>query len=254
MTRFEDYRDKFETIRLERDVDGVLLMRLHTDGGPLRWSLKPHKELEQAFLDIARDRENQVVILTGTGDEFSGPAVGGATDEAARSVATKVAPEDWYWMSQEGRRYILNLIDVEIPMIAAVNGPALRHAMMAMLCDIVLAADTAVFQDSAHYAGGLVPGDGHGVIFPFIMGLNRGRYFLMTAQRLSAEEARGAGLVNEVLPPEALLPRAYELARQLLKSPPLVRRYSRYLLTQPLRLALQQTLAYGFAMEGHTLA
>ena len=254
MIQFEDYRDKFETIHFERDADGVLLMRLHTDGGPLRWSLLPHKELEQAFLDIARDRENQVVILTGAGDEFSGPAVGGPTDESTRSVSTKVSPEDWYWMSQEGRRYILNLLDVEIPMIAAVNGPALRHAMMTLLCDIVLASDTAVFQDSAHYAGGLVPGDGHGIIFPFIMGHNRGRYFLMTAQRLDAQAARDAGLVNEVLAPAALLPRASALARPLLQTPPLVRRYSRYLLTQPLRAALQQSLAYGFAMEGHSIA
>lgn len=251
MSKFEDYTDKFEMIRFERSSDGILKMQLHTGGGPLRWSLAPHKELEQAFHDISRDPENQVVIVTGTGDEFSGPAVVAGQD---RSVEGKVPPEDWYWMSLEGRRYVMNMLDIEVPMISAVNGPALRHSIIAVMCDIVLAAETACFQDSAHYAGGLVPGDGHGVIFPFLMGTNRGRYFLLTNQLLSAQEAQIAGLVNEVLPDEALLPRAYELARQLLKTPPLVRRYTRVLLTQRLRSALHDHLSYGFAMEGHALA
>lgn len=251
MVKFEDYAQKFEMIRLERSEDGILLMQLHTDGGPLRWSLAPHKELEQAFLDISRDRDNQVVIVTGTGEEFSGPAVVAGEN---RSVDAQVPPEDWYWMAQEGKRYIMNMLNIEIPMISAVNGPALRHSMIAVLCDIVLAAEKASFQDSAHYSGGLVPGDGHGIIFPFLMGTNRGRYFLMTNQILSAHEAREAGLVNEVLTDEALMPRAYELARQVLRTPPLVRRYTRILLTQRLREQLHDYLTYGFAMEGHALA
>ncbi|MBB4155083.1 enoyl-CoA hydratase/carnithine racemase [Sphingomonas jinjuensis] len=251
MTDFDAYRNKFEMIRLSRDEDGILLMQLHTDGGPLRWSLAPHKELEQAFLDISRDRENQVVIVTGTGEEFSGPAVYGAAD---RSVAMQVPADDWYWMGVEGKRYVMNMLNIEVPMISAVNGPALRHAIIPVMCDLVLAAHTAAFQDSAHFAGGLVPGDGHGVIFPFLMGTNRGRYFLMTGQRLSAAEAREAGLVNEVLAGDRLMPRAYELAHQLLRTPPLVRRYTRVLLTQRLRAALHDSLGYGFAMEGHAIA
>lgn len=251
MLTLADYADKFEMIRFERSADGILLMQLHTNGGSLRWSLGPHKELEQAFLDVSRDRENQVVIVTGAGEEFSGPAV---TNGADRSVATNVSPEDWYWISQEGRRYIMNMLGIEVPMISAVNGPALRHAMIPVLCDIVLASETAAFQDSAHYPGGLVPGDGHGIIFPMLMGTNRGRYFLMTGQRIEAQQALDYGLVNEVLAPDALMPRAYALARQLLQTPPLVRRYTRTLLTQRLRHQLQEALAYGFAMEGHALA
>lgn len=251
MIQLTDYQNKYQMIRFERDQDGILLMRLHTDGDSLRWSLIPHRELEQAFLDVGRDRDNQVVIITGTGAEFSGPAVSSAAD---RSVGSAVSPDDWYWMSLEGKRYVNNMLNIEVPMISAVNGPALRHAIIPVLCDIVLASAEASFQDSAHFAGGLVPGDGHGVIFPFLMGTNRGRYFLMTGQTLSASEARDAGLVNEVMPRAELLPRAYTLARQLLRSPPLVRRYTRVLLTQRLRQQVHEALGFGFAMEGHALA
>ena len=118
------------------------------------------------------------------------------------------------------------------------------------MCDIVLASETASFQDSAHYAGGLVPGDGVHVVFPMIMGLNRGRYFLLTGQVLDAAEALEIGLVNEVLPPAELLPRAWELARQLMLQPEMNRRYSRLLLTEQLRRQLNELLPYGLALEG----
>src|SRR5215475_16080772 len=104
-------------------------------------------------------------------------------------------------------------------MIAAVNGPAIIHAELAVLCDIVLAADTAVFQDAPHFPGGLVPGDGVHVVWPLVLGANRGRYFLLTGQKLSAQEALNLGVVSEIVPREKLLARAWELARQISLKP-----------------------------------
>jgi hypothetical protein len=72
MTKFDQYSTKYQTIRMERS-NGILQMTLHTDGGPLRWGFLPHGELPEAFYDIGSDHENRVVIITGTGDEFSGP-------------------------------------------------------------------------------------------------------------------------------------------------------------------------------------
>ena len=66
MSRFDDYANKYSMIRMRRE-DGILEMQFHTDGGPLRWSLIPHGQLEQAFLDVGRDRDNEVIILTGSG-------------------------------------------------------------------------------------------------------------------------------------------------------------------------------------------
>lgn len=244
-TRFEDYRDKYESISMRRE-DGILEMTLGTDGGPLRWSRKPHAELEEAFLNIGRDRQNQVVIMTGTGDEFSGPVA----EARANRAAHRQTADEWAELGWESNRLLVNLLAIDVPMIAAVNGPAARHAELPVMCDIVLAAKHATFQDSAHYVGGLVPGDGVHVVFPMVMGLNRGRYFLLTGQVLDAAQALQAGLVNEVLPGKKLLPRAWQLARELMRQPEMNRRYARLLLTERLRRQINELLPYGLALEG----
>jgi len=245
MTALADYQDKFQSIVFRRE-DGILEMRLHTDGKPLRWGFLPHDELEQAFLDIGRDRENKVVIMTGTGDEFSGPAPEAKANQKAHSMG----PEAWAELGWTAKNLITNLLAIDVPMISAVNGPALRHPELPVLCDIVLASETAEFQDSAHFVGGLVPGDGVHVIFPMAMGLNRGRYFLLTGQRLNAKQAMDFGLVNEVLAPDKLLSRAWELAALVMQQPEINRRYARLLITEQLRRQMNELLPYGLALEG----
>jgi enoyl-CoA hydratase/carnithine racemase len=160
------------------------------------------------------------------------------------------APRDWdktYW---EGKHLLTNLLDIEVPMISAINGPALRHSEIPLLCDIVLAADDATFQDSAHFPNSLTPGDGMHIVYPLLLGLNRGRYFLLTGQELDAQKAQELGLVAEVMPRDRLLPRAWELAQELAKRPPLVLRYSRVLLTQYVKRQMHDLLGYGLALEG----
>jgi enoyl-CoA hydratase/carnithine racemase len=184
--------------------------------------------------------------MTGTGEEFSGPVAEAESNRAAH----KQTPDEWAELGWESNRLLTNLLAIDVPMISAVNGPAARHAELPVMCDIVLAAENASFQDSAHYAGGLVPGDGVHVVFPMIMGLNRGRYFLLTGQVLNAQRALEYGLVNEVLPREKLLPRAWELAREIMRQPEMNRRYTRLLLTEQLRRQLNELLPYGLALEG----
>lgn len=245
---FDDYRDKYEHIRMRRE-DGILEMSVHSDGGSLHWGFKPHKELSHAFLDVGRDRDNQVVILTGTGDLFSGPR----PEPAENLEKHRRTPEQWGELGWEAKNLLFNLLAIDAPMIAAVNGPALRHAELPVLCDIVLAAEHASFQDSAHFVGGLVPGDGMHVVFPMVMGINRGRYFLLTGQEISAQEAKELGVVNEVLPREELLPRAWEHARAIMRLPELNRRYTRILITEMLRRQMNDLLPYGLALEGLAL-
>jgi len=245
MTKLDDYAQKFETIRFRRE-EGILEMTLHTNGGSQRFGPVPHAEMEQAFLDVGRDPDNQVIILTGTGEEFSGPAVASSVGRAV----PKLTPEQWMKLGSEAKRFTMNMLAIEVPMIAAVNGPALRHPEVPLMCDIVLAAEQAAFQDSAHFRGGMVPGDGVHVVFPMLMGLNRARYFLLTAQLLSAGKALEFGLVNEVLPREQLMPRAWELARQILQQPVINRRYTRVILNEYLRRPMNDLLGYGLALEG----
>ncbi len=244
-TRFADYAEKYEHLRMRRK-DGILEVTLHTGGSSLRWGRKPHAELEEAFVNVARDRENKVVILTGTGSEFSGPV----PDPKANKASHHMEAADWGELEWEAKGLLTNLLAIDVPMISAVNGPAARHAELPIMCDIVLAAETASFQDSAHFVGGLVPGDGVHVVFPLAMGLNRGRYFLLTGQVIKAKEAKQIGLVNEVLPQRKLLPRAWALARTLLEQPELNRRYARILLTERLRREMSELLPLGLALEG----
>lgn len=244
-TAFERYSTLYQTIRMRRE-DGILEAQFHSNGGPLEWGGLAHSEFESGFLDIGRDRDNQVVILTGTGDAFSGPAIPPGGD-ADRRPSTPEAWDRTYW---QGKHLLGNLLDIEVPVIAAINGPALRHAEIPLLSDIVLASDTATFQDSAHFNGNLVPGDGVHIVFPLLMGLNRGRYFLLTGQTLTALQAQQLGLVNEVMPRADLLPRAWTLARQLLQRPSLRRRYARVLLTHDIKRRMHDLLGYGLALEG----
>ncbi|MBP1685054.1 MAG: crotonase [Deltaproteobacteria bacterium] len=235
------YFDRYPTVHFERDAQGILLMRLHSKGGPVLYGSQHHSDWCSAFHDIGADRDNQVVILTGTGDAF--------INQFAWDKPTD-GPADWDVIHWEGKRVLRNLLDIEAPVIGAVNGPATIHAELAVLSDITLAASTATFQDQPHIPAGTVPGDGAHIIWQELLGTNRGRYFLLTGQVLSAQQALELGVVNEVLPPERLLPRAYELARQLVALPPLTRRYTRVALTQRLKRLFDEALGYGLALEG----
>src|SRR3981189_2555712 len=210
----DEEANKYQTVRMERR-DGILLVTLHTEGQSLRWGFLPHAKVPEAFRDIGGDRDNRVVILTGTGAEFSGPrATPGTSSFPSRPGWERIDRIHW-----EGRHLLMNLLNIEVPMISAINGPAWRHSEIPLLCDIVLAADTAQFQDSAHFNSEVVPGDGMHIVYPLLLGMNRGRYFLLTGQTLNAQKALELGLVAEVLPADKLMPRAWELASESAKKP-----------------------------------
>ena len=246
MAAFDTYASHYRFMKLTRE-DGVLQVALHTDGGPLRWGLEAQVEFAQAFTDIGADGDNRIIILTGTGDEFSGPRL---DPHAPFFHGAQLTPGGIHPVFVNARRMVNAHLNIEVPMIAVVNGPAKRHADLALMCDIVLAADDATFEDTAHFQNGsIAPGDGINVVYTMLMGLNRARYLMLTGQVLSAKEAKDMGLVAELLPRDQLLPRAWELARQLAKKPDMLLRYTRAVLTLPLRKLLDDSLPFSLAME-----
>lgn len=240
---FEDYSRRFRTIKMTRE-NGILQLTFHTDEGPLFWSRVSHSEFGEAFGDIARDPENKVVIMTGTGVEFSGP-----TPSATTRLQSATALE-WDKTFRDAMQLTTGLLNMDSIVISCVNGPATRHPEIPLLADIVLAVEDSYFCDSGHFPNRAVPGDGVNFIFPMLLGLNRARYFLLTGQVLSTREARELGLVNEIVEREKLLPRAWELAEQLVTQNPLVLRYTRMLFTQQLKKMSMELLGYGLALEG----
>lgn len=242
MRSFDDYRNSYKTLTMERDADGILLLTAHTDGGPLRWGAMPHEEWPHAFHDIAMDRANRVIILTGTGAEFSGPRPPAAT-RYARPVA------DMDRIVFDGRHLLANLLEIQAPIISAINGPCLRHSEIPLLSDIVLASDDTVIEDAGHFDSGLVPGDGVNLIYPMLMGHNRARYFLMTSQRLTAHEALDWGLVNEVHPRAQLMDRAWDWARKLARHNDMHLRNTRQIMTLEFRKKVQDHLTQTLLLE-----
>jgi enoyl-CoA hydratase/carnithine racemase len=249
-TRFAEYENRYANFRFELSEEGILLMQCHTNGGSLVWDWKAHDEMSDAFADVAGDREIKVLIHTGTGASYN--ADWGAPP-AAKPVyramddqkgLAKLDEKAWY-----GRMLVENLLAVEVPMISAVNGPCNIHSEVPLLGDIVLASEDAWFQDLAHFPRGMVPGDGQHVIWPLVVGPNRARYLLLTGKKLGAREALEWGAVAEVLPGDRLLDRAWELARELAKRPPLTLRYTRLLFTQRFKRAFLDELAHGLARE-----
>jgi enoyl-CoA hydratase/carnithine racemase len=238
--KLDTYKEKYSNVVLERTDDGVLLVRLHTRGGELLWDFVAHEECTALFEDVGRDAENKVIILTGTDGAF-------CREHAPPSG--EMTLEFWQGAHYDAKRLIMGHLDIEQPMIAAINGPATVHSEMALLCDIVLAAPDAVFADQ-HFSNGLVPGDGAQVLWPLLLGPSRGRHFLLTGQEIDAEEALRVGVVGEVTPKRDLLHRAYEVAEMILTRPRLTVRWTRTVMVQQLRRLYLDNLGYGLQTEG----
>jgi enoyl-CoA hydratase/carnithine racemase len=248
MRSFERYRDLYPNIHFERRGT-VVQLRLHTRGGPLKWGAldgSVHTQLGDAFRDVGRDTPVRCVILTGTGASF-------CAEMEPQELPSGPGGPDWTRLMREGRELLMNFLEIGVPVVSAVNGPAYIHCELPVLADIVLASATADFGDLAHFAYGVVPGDGVHVVWPMLLGPNRGRYFLLTGQRIGAREAHSLGVVSEVLPPGELEARSWELAAAIAGKPEAVLRGTRAALNYTLRKRVLEELGCGLALEGLAL-
>jgi enoyl-CoA hydratase/carnithine racemase len=248
-THLDDYAERWADYFTMRREDGILEVRMHTNGGPAEWGLEIHRAFIPAFADIGHDPDNECLIFSGTGDRFlaSMDAEGWVRNGFDKPYDFQKGYDFWYNDQVHEPFAMLNL---EIPVIAAINGPFFIHQELALVNDIVICSESTTMADG-HYTGmGIVPGDGVQTLFRELMGVNRAKYFLLTGQILTAQEMLEMGLVGEVVANDNLIERAWELARNVfMKRSRSHRRMTRALLVQPWRELLTRELPMGMAME-----
>ena len=232
---------------LDRSPSGVVTLRFHSDGGPATFTGAMHSALPRLLDDVAMDRDNRVLVITGTGEQFMTEIDGPSLGDIAR-------PAVWDAIIAEGRRVVQRLADLELPIVAAVNGPATVHSEYALLADIIIASETTIFGDFPHLTFGLVPGDGLHVIWEEVLGLNRARHLILTQGTFTAAEALSWGAIAEVVAQEDVVPRALEIAESLATRPQLLNRYIAMTIRQRLSRRMAEGTVLGMALEGITAA
>jgi 6-oxocamphor hydrolase len=248
-TYLDDYAERWREYFVFRRENGVLEMRMHTNNGPAKWDLELHKAFIPVLADVHHDPENECLILTGTGDSFLAQFDEDSwTRNDFRTEFEHRHGYDVFYLDQTKEPF--GLLNLEIPVISAVNGPLFIHAELALLNDIVIASDNTTIKDS-HFSGvGIVPGDGVHTLFRELLGHNRGRYFLYTGQTIDAAEALNLGLVGEVVPQDKLLERAWDIAENLFMTRDRIqRRLTRAVFIQPWRELFTRELAFGQGFE-----
>lgn len=254
MTRYvpheplESYNARFHEHFVFERHDGILEVRMHTQGQAVRWNFELHRALHQMFTTVGADPDNELIILTGTGDHWidghdmeSFDAVEGS-DEVFREVSY----DTWY---VDGTSLLESLLwNIHVPVIAVINGPGF-HTEFGLLADLTIAADDAQFFEN-HFFIGLVPGDGQFLVYQQLLGLKRANYAMyIRDDGIGAVEALELGLVNEILPRDQLMDRARALAAKIMEQPRLVRRLTSTLARQPWKRLLTNDFSAQFSAE-----
>src|SRR6202046_5244992 len=242
-----DYFAAYRNLKLTRDADGVLVVQFHSNGGPCIMNAQGHTEFVDAFYRIGQDRANKIVILTGAGGDF-------IIDVDWSSFGDVSDPEVWSNVHDEGIQVLENIANIRVPVIAAIEGRAHVHSDYALLANVIVAGEGATFQDVAHYAVGVAPGDGIFTTWSYRGGAGRAEAFLLNPRPLPAPTAHEWGVVAEVVPNGKALSRAQELAAVYLKVPEVTRRNTRMHFIQPLKERIVREVGYGLSLEGASAA
>ncbi len=217
--------------------------RMNTLGG----TMKP--DLAHAFFELARNDERvRAVVITGTGDKAF--CAGADIKERAANV---VRGTDYYVTQKATHELFRNIEEFEKPVIAAINGVALGGGLeIALCCDLRIAAAGARF-GLPEVKLGVIPAAGGTQRLPRLVGEARAKELILTAELIDAEAALRIGLVSRVVPAEALMPTAMELAQRIAEFPPLAVRFAKRAINRGMQTDLDSGLEferYAAAMIG----
>jgi enoyl-CoA hydratase/carnithine racemase len=225
----------------------VLIVRFHTDGGPVVFTGQTHEDLPAALEQISLDRDNKALVLTGTGDSFMDQIDGPSLGEIFK-------PATWEKTRSEGAKVLQRLVELPMPVVGVANGPATVHSEYLLLADIHIASERAIYGDDPHPAFGITGGDGMQVAWEEVAGTARAKWLLWTGERIDAQTALQWGVVSEVVEHERAIDRGIEIARGLAGKPALYRTLQKQTLNANLRRRITQDVPFGMALEGLTAA
>ncbi len=229
-------------LRVDR-LDDVLRVAIDHPDHPLNAvDALLHGELAHLFRALKREQDARAVLLIGRGRAFS---AGGDFDWFPQLDDLAKLEQ----LRRDAKQLIWDLLDVELPVVAALNGPAVGlGASIALLCDVIFMADTASLADP-HVRVGIAAGDGGAAIWPLVLGPARAKQYLLTGDPVGAAEAERLGLVNRVVPAAALEEEALGFARRLAAGAPLALRYTKQAVNKLVKDALNLAFDTSTALE-----
>ncbi|MBC7378880.1 MAG: enoyl-CoA hydratase/isomerase family protein [Burkholderiaceae bacterium] len=236
--------ESYKYLSIQREA-GIATLTLNQPDNRNAIHAEMHAELEKVWLELAEDKQVNVIVFTGAGKFFS------AGGDIKRMASRWGTDEGWRFSLEvpaATRRMFQNILEVSQPIICAVNGDAVGlGATLALFSDVSVISETAKFGDT-HVKVGLVAGDGGAVVWPLLIGPNRAKEFLMRGRLVSGAEAHQLNLVNHQAPADQVMEKAMEIARELAAMPPLAVRWTKLSvnkwLKQQLNLVLDASIAY----------
>lgn len=238
-----DYRD-YKFIRAERSGK---VLTLTLDNPPMNSvQMELHNELSRIFHDVQVDHESEVIVLTGRGNVFS---AGGDIPNMQRRIDD---PELFNRKNVEMKRIVFGLIELEKPIVCRINGDCMGlGATLALLCDLIIATDTARIADP-HVKMGYVAGDGGAIIWPQLVGFARAKEYLLLGDSLTATEAARIGLINHAVPAVELDAKVQQIVDRLVNGASKAIRWTKTAINIQLRQIAHSQLDASLAYEALT--
>jgi enoyl-CoA hydratase len=206
-----------------------------------------HRELETVFRDVGEDDDIRAIVLTGAGETFCAGGDAGSMDSGEFNPSGPRIPFNGV------RRLVNHMLDVEQPIVGAINGDAAGlGATLALMCDVTYVAEAARIGDT-HVKMGLVAGDGGAIIWPLLVGMARAKQYLFTGDWISGAEAERIGLVNFAVAPDQVLTDATAFARRFADGAPMAIRWTKYTMNKLLREQINLALDSGMFLEAATM-
>lgn len=232
----------YQCIEFRRD-GRILTMVLNRPEQRNAVNARLHHELSRVFTDVQRDRDSDIVVLTGNGSAF---CAGGDIDWMQLSVDE---PDEFEKTAREAKDIVYSQLDLEKPLICKLNGHATGlGASLALLCDIIIASDEAKIGDP-HVSVGLVAGDGGALIWPQLVGYAKAKKYLLTGELMLAAEAERIGLITDVVPRAELDAAVDGMAQRLVSGATKAIRWSKVATNLPLRQLFHSYFDAGVAYE-----